>query len=133
MNKEEKKFTKCPFCERSTHKESKYCIFHTSAKEKTKKEFKDALKEYVNKIKKEDDYYDFKKFIFVGNIYFKKGLSISTFKNTNFRDATFKGIADFNKVSFEKIACFKRVSCEKIANFQGATFKGDTNFAGGNI
>ena len=43
MNKEENNSNKCPICGRPTHKESKYCIFHASAEEKTEEEFKQAL------------------------------------------------------------------------------------------
>lgn len=52
MNKDEKSSNKCPICGRSTHEESKYCIFHASAEEKTEDEFKEALKEYIQEIKK---------------------------------------------------------------------------------
>jgi len=51
MNMEEKSSNKCPICGRPTHKESKYCIFHASAKEKTEDEFKERLKEYIQEIK----------------------------------------------------------------------------------
>jgi len=47
MNKEEKNYNKCPICGRLTHKESKYCIFHASAEEKTEEEFIEALKKYI--------------------------------------------------------------------------------------
>ena len=67
MNKEEKISSKCPICGRPTHKESKYCIFHASAEEKTEEEFKKALKEYIKEIEKENKGYDFKEFIFIGH------------------------------------------------------------------
>jgi len=54
MKKEENNPAKCSICGRSTHKKSEYCIFHASAEEKTEEEFKEALKEYVNKNKNED-------------------------------------------------------------------------------
>lgn len=37
MKKEENNPAKCPICGRPTHKESKYCIFHASAEEKTER------------------------------------------------------------------------------------------------
>ncbi|MBA7566429.1 hypothetical protein ES695_13110 [Candidatus Atribacteria bacterium 1244-E10-H5-B2] len=117
MNKEEKSSNKCPICGRPTHKESKYCIFHASAEEKNEEEFKKALKEYVNKIKKEDGDYDFKEFIFVGIINFKKDLNITVFKNTHFTKATFKEVAFFWEATFEG-----------DADFWGATFEGDAHF-----
>lgn len=72
MNKEEKSSNKCTICGRLTHKESKYCIFHTSAEEKNEDEFKQALKEYVQEIKKENKDHNFSLFIFVGEIDFVK-------------------------------------------------------------
>ena len=83
MNQEEKNSNKCPICGRPTHKESKYCIFHASAEEKTEREFKEALKEYVEKIKKEDGDYNFEKYIFIGEINFREDLDITVFKNAN--------------------------------------------------
>ncbi len=35
MNKEKNNPSKCPICGRLPHKESKNCIFHASAEEKT--------------------------------------------------------------------------------------------------
>lgn len=75
MNKENKEKVKsnvCPICGRPTHKKSKYCIFHASAEEKTETEFKRALKKYIQKIKEEDKEYNFERFIFIGDIDFKK-------------------------------------------------------------
>jgi len=150
MNKEEKNSNKCPICGRPTHKESKYCIFHASAEEKTEEEFKKALKEYINKIKKVDGNYNFSKFIFVGSIIFKEDLNINVFKNALFfeatfeRDvfflettfegkadffrATFKGDTYFTSVPFEGKADFLCATFEGKADFTGATFKGNTDF-----
>ena len=58
-------------CNRPTHKDSKYCIFHASAEEKTEEEFKKALKEYVEEIKEGNKDYNFIDFLFIGNISFK--------------------------------------------------------------
>jgi len=38
MNQEANIPTNCPICGRPTHKESKYCIFHASAEEKTEED-----------------------------------------------------------------------------------------------
>jgi len=38
MNKEENNPSICPICGRPTHNESKYCIFHASAEEKTEED-----------------------------------------------------------------------------------------------
>ncbi len=150
MNKEEKNSNKCPICGRPTHKESKYCIFHANAEEKTEEEFKKALKEYIKEIKKEDKDYDFEKFIFIGDIDFERDFKVTTFKNANFAYSTlsgsifflnsaFKGITVFSNVTFEgeikfwsitfeTKADFRRVVFKKNAEFDGITFKGLTDF-----
>ncbi len=119
MNKEEKDSTKCPICRRPTHKESKYCIFHAGAEEKTEEEFKKALKEYIQEIKEEDKDYDFNLFIFVGEINFSKDLNITIFTNANFGGATFEDNTNFERTTFKG-----------IANFGNATFEGDDIFGG---
>jgi uncharacterized protein YjbI with pentapeptide repeats len=139
MNKEENISNKCPICGRPTHKESKYCIFHASAEEKTEEEFKKALKEYVKKIKKEDSDYDFIKFIFVGSIIFSRDLNITIFKNADFilttfmgdadfLSATFKGNADFTRATFKGNAYFSEATIEGNAVFEGAIFNGSNSF-----
>src|SRR5665648_726541 len=128
MKKEEDITNKCPTCGRPTHKESKYCIFHASAEEKNVGEFKEALKEYVNKIKKEDGDYDFEKFIFIGDIDFKKDLNITIFKLANFTEATFNGVAYFTEATFKGGADFIEATFEEVAHLQEATFKGGANF-----
>src|SRR5665648_946483 len=128
MKKEEDITNKCPTCGRPTHKESKYCIFHASAEEKNVGEFKDALKEYVNKIKKEDGDYDFEKFIFIGDIDFKKDLNITIFKLANFTEATFEGVANFTEATFSRFAYFTEATFSGVANLSETTFKGQADF-----
>src|SRR5665648_277241 len=123
MKKEEDITNKCPTCGRPTHKESKYCIFHASAEEKNVGEFKEALKEYVNKIKKEDGDYDFEKFIFIGDIDFKKDLNITIFKLANFTEATFEGVANFTEATFSRFAYFTEATFSRVADFTEATFE----------
>jgi len=130
MDEKIKVTNKCPICGRPTHKESKCCIFHASAEEKTKREFKDALKEYVSKIKKENGDYDFSEFIFVGDIDFKKDLNITILKRANFKEANFELGADFAKATFKGNAEFWGTTFEGDANFCDATFEGDANFWG---
>jgi uncharacterized protein YjbI with pentapeptide repeats len=125
MNKKEDSSNKCPICGSPTHKESKYCIFHASAEEKTEKEFKKALKEYVNKIKKEDGDYYFNEFIFVGNINFKVDLNITFFKNADFGGITFKGNTNFTGTTFGGNTNFTGTTFEGSANFESTTFKGN--------
>src|SRR5665648_531714 len=123
MKKEEDITNKCPTCGRPTHKESKYCIFHASAEEKNVGEFKEALKEYVNKIKKEDGDYDFEKFIFIVDIDFKKDLNITIFKLANFTEATFEGVANFTEATFSRFAYFTEATFSRVADFTEATFE----------
>ena len=130
MNKEEINSNKCPICGRPTHKESKYCIFHTSAEEKTEEEFKKALKEYIDKIKKADGDYDFKEFIFIGDIYFKKDLNITIFGNADFRKTTFNGCATFEGATFEAGAYFTWATFNGPAFFSNSTFEAGANFTG---
>ena len=142
-NKEKVKSNVCLIedCGRLTHKKSKYCIFHAGAEEKTEEEFKGALKEYIQKIKEEDQDYDFESFIFIGDIDFKKDLSITIFEGANFWNTTFKGgagfanvtfkkYADFGKTTFEQYADFRNATFERYTHCWGATFKGDAEDAG---
>jgi len=137
MNQETNNPSKCPICGRSVHKESKYCIFHASAEEKTEKEFKKALKEYLKEIEKENKGYNFKKFIFIRRIDFTNVI----FKNeyVSFWGATFEGDADFSGAVF--IGCsiffdstfngnvrFISTDFQGYADFREATFNGNVNF-----
>jgi len=130
MNKRENNPSKCPICGRPTHKESKYCIFHASAEEKTEEEFKQALKEYINKIKKEDKDYHFKEFIFVGDIDFKKDLNITVFGNANFRKTIFNGRATFKEATFKAGAYFAWTIFNGPSFFSNSTFEAGANFTG---
>ena len=151
MNKEEKNSNKCPICGRPTHKESKYCIFHASAEEKTKEEFEQALKEYIKEIKKEDKGYNFKGFVFVGDINFNniefnedpKFINAKfiygsiSFIGTRFEEKTsflgvlFNGSVNFSKASFQKEVEFKGVKFEGGPTFfKDVSFSGDVVFQG---
>jgi uncharacterized protein YjbI with pentapeptide repeats len=120
MNKEEKSSNKCPICERPTHTESKYCIFHASAEEKTEKEFKKALKKYVNKIKKEN------KKTFKGKVGF---VGIAFKGAADFWGVTFEGFTGFNEATFEENAYFNKVTFDRYISFSGAIFNGYTDFS----
>jgi len=141
MIKEIKNPSKCPICGRLTHKESKYCIFHASAEEKTEEEFKKALKEYIDITKKEDNDYHFEKFIFVGYINFKEDFDIEIIKKASFFEAifkgnvfflnvTFEGKADFFRTTFKGDTYFTNVPFEGEANFLSVTFEGKADFTG---
>jgi len=146
LNKEKILSNICPIkdCGRPTHKESKYCIFHASAEEKTERDFKRKLREHVKKIKKDGDDYNFEKFIFIGDIDFKKDLNITVFENVNFRKTIFNGLATFKEVSFKAGAyftwtifngpsCFFNSIFEAGANFTGAIFKKVAFFSDANF
>ena len=122
MNKEKNSSKKCPICGRPTHKKSKYCIFHASAEEKTEEEFKEALKTYIDHIKKEDFAYDFKGFVFIGKIDFKKDMKINVFKNANFGSSVFKGCSIFSESTFKGYTNFGKVFFEDYSNFFSVTF-----------
>ena len=130
MNKEEKNSTKCPICGRPTHKESKYCIFHASAEEKTVKEFKKALKEYIQEINEEDKDYDFERFVFIGDIIFEEDLNVTILKNAVFKDASFEGNAGFWNTTFQGVAVFREATFKGFAVFRKATFEGESDFEG---
>jgi len=128
MIKEGKLSNKCPTCGRPTHKGSKYCIFHAKPEEKEEEEFKRALKKYVYKIIKERLEYDFKDFIFLGDINFIVEFNLAKFKNAIFEGVTFKGDVKFEKSIFEGITYFAKATFEGYADFGEATFEGYTNF-----
>ena len=129
-NKEKVKSNVCLIkdCSRQTHKESKYCIFHASVKEKTEEEFKEALKKYVDKIKKEDGDCNFEKFIFVGDIDFHEDLNITVFKNANLSGVTFKEYANFFMATFKGYANLGDATFEGDVNLGVATFEGNAIF-----
>jgi len=124
MNQENSDLKICPICGRPTHKESKYCIFHASAEEKTEEEFEKALKIYINKIKQVDGNYDFRNFIFIGYIiYFKKDLKVNIFNDAYFNGAIFECLPDFQGVTFKGDAVFREVSFKREAIFREAIFR----------
>ena len=131
LNKETVKKNICPIkdCGRPIHKESKYCIFHAGEKEKTEKEFIDALKKYIQETK-EDKIYNFRDFIFIGDIDFRNNLNINYFKCVDFRNVVFKGGANFKNTIFEEDAVFKGATFKGVTTFESAIFKGGTLFDG---
>jgi hypothetical protein len=131
MKKEEKNSNKCPICGRPTHKESKYCIFHAGAEEKTEEEFKQALKEYIQEIKKEDKDYNFEGFIFVGDINFN---NIEFNKDLKFINAKFiYGSISFIGTQFKEKASFLGLLFNGTVDFSGASFRKEVEFKGTNF
>jgi len=85
-------------CDRVPHKTSSdgRCIFHAKAEDKNEREFKKTLKKYI-----EEGNYDFRSFVFVGDIDFEKDFGVAVFKNASFEEASFQGRADFGGASFQ--------------------------------
>jgi uncharacterized protein YjbI with pentapeptide repeats/voltage-gated potassium channel Kch len=124
MKKEEKHSTKCPICGRPTHKESKYCIFHASAQEKTEKEFREALKDYVDKIIRESRVFNFEKFIFIGEIDFSKDFNLSKIHKCNFKGTEFYyGKVRFDHIEFSKETKFIDCKFKSKVSFVGSEFR----------
>jgi len=92
-----------------------------------------VLREYIQEIKEKDKDCYFGRFIFVGNINFKKDLSITVFKSTNFKGAIFKGNTDFGGTIFKGNTNFQGTIFEGNINFKDAIFEGDTNFQGADL
>ena len=129
MNQENSDSKICPTCRRPTHKESKYCIFHAGAEEKTKKDFKQALKKHVNKIKKRYGTYNFKGFVFIGRVNFKD-MNIDVLKNANFSSAVFNDGISFDEITFKNDTNFTGCTFERTAFFKGVIFQGYSDFTG---
>jgi len=124
MNKEEKNSNICPICNRPTHKESEYCIFHASAEEKTEEEFKQALKEYIGRIIRESRVFNFEKFIFTGDLDFSKDFNLRKIHKCNFEGVEFyNGTVSFDHIEFSKETKF--IDCKFVSkvSFIGSEFR----------
>jgi uncharacterized protein YjbI with pentapeptide repeats len=132
LNKEKVKSNVCQieYCDRPTHKDSKYCIFHAKPDEKDEKEFKKSFEKYIEEIKRsEKAQHDFKQFIFISDINFKEDFKISTFKNADFTGAIFKGKVDFFDIVFKGDTSFGWAVFFKDVNFHGSTFVEKVKFS----
>ena len=135
MNKENKEKVKpnvCLIkdCNRLIHKKSKYCIFHAKPEEKEEKEFKKSFEQYIEKIKRlEKAQYDFKQFIFVGDINFREDFKIATLKNADFFGATFRGKVNFIGIVFEGDTFFDCTIFFRDVHFNGSTFVKNAKFS----
>jgi len=129
VSKDENNSNKCPICGRATHKESKYCIFHASAEEKTEEEFKSALKKFIEEIKLKNIVYDFMGFVFIGNNDFRKDYNVKQFNNlVRFDSAIFHGKTSFSGITFNDYAIFMRTTFHEDAEFIGVNFQNDAIF-----
>jgi len=124
MNKEAKKFNKCLICVRPTHKKSQHCIFHASAEEKTEKEFKEALKDYINRIIRESRVFNFEKFIFIGEIDFSKDFNLRKIHKCNFKGTEFYyGKVGFDNIEFSRETKFINCKFGSKVSFIGSEFR----------
>jgi len=124
-----KETTKCPICGRPTHKESKYCIFHASAEEKTEKEFKKAYEKYLDEIEIKKEKYNFEKFIFIGDEFnFGKNFNSLYYSVFNFKNAIFEGCTLFLEESFNGEVNFTNATFNREAQFTLSTFNHRTYF-----
>jgi len=99
MNQENSNSKICPICGRPTHKKSQYCIFHASAEEKTEEDFKQAITKYVNRAMSESSGFNFKQFIFKGDLDFSKDFNLSEIQRCNFENTEFY----YGKICFDNI------------------------------
>ncbi len=138
MDEQKEKSNKCLMCDRETHNNLKYCILHAKAEEKKEDDFIKKLKEYIN-IQEEDKHYNFKYFIFIGNLNFKKDLNINILENADFEGATFLGTVDFEGVTFKEYIGFRKTCFKKdlifaknisqgTVNLEEITFQGNADF-----
>lgn len=141
MDKQKDKPNKCLMCDKEAYNNLKHCIFHAKAEEKKEKDFIEELKKYIKIIQEEGNNYNFKYFIFIGNLDFKKDLNINILVNADFEGATFLGTVDFEGVTFKEYigfrkACFKKDLIFTKNIFQGTvnleeiTFQGNADFRG---
>ena len=129
MNKENKEKVKMNVCQikdcgRPTHKESKYCIFHASAVEKTEEEFKEALEDYINRVTRESRVYNFEKFIFIGDLDFSKDFNLNKIHKCNFKGTEFyNGKVRFDTIEFSRETKF--IDCKFVSkvSFIGSEFR----------
>lgn len=106
-----------------------YCIFHAGVEDKTEEEFKKALADYVDKIKKENLAYSFVGFVFVGATDFQKHLGINVLENAEFRSAHFHGDVDFFETEFHGNAGFAWTEFYGDTKIEKVEFQGEVRFA----
>lgn len=133
MNREKSKWCANVVCTREPLESSKdgYCIFHAKAEEKKEKEFREALRDYINEIEAKDSDHNFESFVFVGDIDFEleKDFKVTVFKNANFILAEFQGYARFSGREFEGGAGFWNTEFQGTAYFDNAEFRGGAHFS----
>lgn len=125
--------SKCayPGCKSEPLESSKegYCIFHAKAEEKDIKKFRKALKRYIKHIIDEKEMnYNFRGFIFLGAIHFKRDFEVTVFKNADFTAAEFQGTVSFKGAQFRGKTSFRRAEFQGGVYFWEAEFHEGANF-----
>lgn len=105
-----------------------YCIFHAKAEDKSRKEFNEALRNYIKKTKAENDFYDFRGFVFVGDMHFRRDFKVAIFEYARFGEAVFHGDANFGAAEFQGYASFCGAKFEEEAMLGGVDFRGFADF-----
>ena len=111
------------FCNRILYDE-KHCVFHSENIEQKKDDFKKAFWKEFERQKKEDEYYDFKGFIFPDSISFEaKEFS----KNVYFDEAQFKGYEtcfEMTQFTGNETSFFRAKFTGNVTSFDETQFTG---------
>jgi hypothetical protein len=94
--------------------DDEHCIFHSKDIEGKKKKFNDVFWKEFERQKEHEEEYDFRGFVFPGNISFEQKI--------------FEKMADFKKAQFSEKAYFWNAQFSGEANFGEAQFSGRANF-----
>jgi hypothetical protein len=127
QKEKEKKACEYPDCDRETWKNDEHCIFHSEDIEGKKDEFDEQFWEEFEIQKKHEKKYDFREFVFPGDILFEK---IEFEKEAYFRNAQFSGKAYFDEVQFSENAIFDEAQFSGVASFECSHFFGKAYFRG---
>jgi uncharacterized protein YjbI with pentapeptide repeats len=101
--------------------DDEHCIFHSKDIENKKEKFNEQFREEFDRQKEHEEKFNFKGFIFPGDISFK---GITFEKDVEFSQAQFSGDAYFEVVKFSGTAFFR------AAQFSGGAYFGRSQFAG---
>ena len=119
-------------CRRKPLESSKdgYCIFHAGAEEKDATEFNEALRSYISEITEKHLDYNFRGFVFVGDVNFSEYCPVLELthkhvlaKTANFREARFCKDAIFDGIDFRGYTSFWRTRFHGEADFEEAVFR----------
>ena len=114
-------------CNRETLLGDENCIFHSKDIEGKKHKFNDAFWKEFERQKKHENEYDFRGFVFPGDISFEEK---EFEKRVIFRRAQFSGGANFGKAQFSEEALFWHAQFSGEASFFEAQFSEGAYFGG---